>query len=319
MLPMDEQGRTNDRDSQPCTTETETSIKRSFRDLAEAEIADVERAFALTRTGWVGSFGWDELLRSRRILIVSEAGAGKTHECQAQQAKLSGAGQPAFFLDLATLATSSVRDMLSQDEEARFDTWLRSQSEIATFFLDSIDELKLTLGKFDQALKRLNKALAGQLSRTRIIITTRPVLIDRDLIERHLPIPASVKAGPTAEAFADMVMEPEKKERTENGDSKAWRNVGLMPFSIEQMRAFAMLQGVADPDSLIADIQQRDAEEFAQRPLDLIELCSDWREHRRIRSHREQVETNIATKLKPSVEAPACAGWDTDSQAHAAA
>ncbi len=38
------------------------------------------------------------------------------------------------------------------------------KSEVATFFLDFIDELKLTLGKFDQALKRLNKALAGQLS-----------------------------------------------------------------------------------------------------------------------------------------------------------
>ena len=38
------------------------------------------------------------------------------------------------------------------------------------------------------------------------------------------------------------------------------------------------------------------------RPQDLVELCSDWREHHRIRSHREQVETNIATKLKPSIE-----------------
>ena len=55
--------------------------------------------------------------------------------------------------------------MLTYDEEQRFDAWLRSQSEIATFFLDSYDELKLTLGSFEQALKRLNKALAGQLGR----------------------------------------------------------------------------------------------------------------------------------------------------------
>ncbi len=67
-------------------------------------------------------------------------------------------------MDLATLAGSSVREMLGGDgEEERLDAWLRSQSEIATFFLDFIDELKLTLGKFDQALKRLNRALAGQL------------------------------------------------------------------------------------------------------------------------------------------------------------
>src|SRR4051812_42361960 len=102
-------------------------IKHSFRDLTDAEVADIEKASALARAGWTGSFGWDELLRSQRILIVSEAGAGKTYECQAQQAKLWKAGEPAFFLDLATLSGSSVRDILEPDEEERLDTWLRSQ------------------------------------------------------------------------------------------------------------------------------------------------------------------------------------------------
>ena len=93
------------------------SIKRSFRDLSDAEVADIEKASALARVGWTGGFGWDELLRSQRVLIVSEAGAGKTYECQAQQAKLWKAGEPAFFLDLATLAGSSVREMLGGDEK----------------------------------------------------------------------------------------------------------------------------------------------------------------------------------------------------------
>ncbi len=200
------------------------------------------------------------------------------------------------------LAGSSVREMLSQEEEDRLEGWLRSQSEVATFFLDFIDELKLTLGKFDQALKRLNKALAGQLGRARIIITTRPVPVDRELIVRHLPVSAPAEAAPTAEAFADMVMDRGKKEPPDSSRPKAWRNVGLMPLSPEQMREFAVLQRVPDPDALLADIRRRDAEEFAERPQDLIELCSDWREHHRIRTHREQVETNIAAKLKPSTE-----------------
>jgi hypothetical protein len=279
------------------------SIERLFRDLSDEEVADVEKASALARGGWTGSFGWEELLRSYRVLIVSEAGAGKTYECQAQQAKLWKAGEPAFFLDLATLAGSSVRDMLGgAGEEERLDMWLRSQSEIATFFLDSIDELKLTLGKFDQALKRLDKALAGQLGRARIIITTRPVPIDRELIFRHLPIPSSGEAEPTAEAFADMVMDRSRKKLADDAGPKAWRNVGLMPLSREQMHKFAVLQGVSDPDALLEDIYHRDAEEFAERPQDLVELCSDWREHRRIRSHRDQVDTNIRTKLNPSIE-----------------
>src|SRR5580692_5806647 len=196
------------------------SIERSFRDLSQAEVADIEKAFALARIGWAETFGWNELLRSDRVLIVSEAGAGKTYECRAQQARLWKAGEPAFFLDLATLAGSSVREMLGQEEEERLEAWLRSQSEVATFFLDSIDELKLTLGKFDQALKRLNKALAGQLGRARIIITTRPVPVDRGLITKHLPIPVPGEAEPTAEAFADMVMDRSNNKPADNAGPK---------------------------------------------------------------------------------------------------
>jgi hypothetical protein len=278
---------------------TPSSIQRKFRDLSDAEVGDVEKISLLVRAEFGGGFGWDELLRSSRILIVSEAGAGKTYECQERQRLLWDAGEPAFFLDLATLANSSVSDMLSEEEEQRLEAWLRSQSEMATFFLDSIDELKLTLGKFDQALKRLAKAIAGQLGRARIVITTRPVPIDRDLIARHLPIPDQSEAEPTAQAFADMIMDRRKKRSDEDEKVKKWRNVGLTPLSREQMRAFAILQFVSDPDALLEDVKRRDAEEFAQRPQDLIELCSDWREHHRIRNHCQQVETNIATKLKP--------------------
>jgi hypothetical protein len=281
---------------------TPSSVKRSFRDLSDIEVADIERASALARMGWSGSFSWDELLLSQRVVMVSEAGAGKTYECQTEQARLWKAGEPAFFLELATLAGSSVRDMLTYDEEQRFDAWLRSQSEIATFFLDSYDELKLTLGSFEQALKRLNKALAGQLGRARIIVTTRPVPIDRELFAEHLPIPTARKATSTAEAFADMVMDRNQQKTKDETRPKPWRNVSLMPLSTEQMREFAVLQGVTDPDKLLADIRERDAEQFAERPQDLIELCSDWREHHRIRSHREQVESNIATKLKPRTD-----------------
>lgn len=280
------------------------TLDRTFRDLSDEEVADIEKASALARYGWGGGFGWDELLRSKRILIVSEAGAGKTYECQAQQAKLWQAGDAAFYMDLATLAQSSVRDMLGgEGEEERLDAWLISQSDVATFFLDSFDELKLTLGKFDQALKRLRKAIDGQLGRARIIITTRPVPIDRDLIRQILPIPPSREAVPTAEAFADMMMDRHKGAVDERAP-KLWRNVGLMPLSQEQMRTFAALQGVADPGPLLRDIRQRDAEEFAQRPQDLIEICADWREHHLIRTHRQQVDTNVANKLKPSPDRP---------------
>ena len=279
-------------------------ISRTFRDLSKEDIADIEKASTLVRSGWGGGVGWDDVLRSSRVLLISEAGAGKTRECLAQKDRLLAAGEPAFFFDLATLASVAPRETLLPDEEARFDVWLASQSDVATFFLDSIDELKLTLGNFGVALMRFARALCGQLARARIVITTRPVPFDRTLIERLLPIPSLIEARHTAEGFADLMME---RERTSDDDPdlnghKAWRNVGLMPLSHEQRCQFVKGQGITDPDALLADIRARDAEEFAERPQDLIELCADWRDHHRIRSHRDQVWSDITTKLKPRTD-----------------
>jgi hypothetical protein len=56
--------------------------------------------------------------------------------------------------------------------------------------------------------------------------------------------------------------------------------------------------------TLLADIERRRAEEYAQRPQDLIELCSDWKAHHRIRRHAEQVAANAANRLKARTDRP---------------
>lgn len=276
-----------------------SGTSRTFRDLSDKELAEFESASLLSRWGLSGGLDWDELLKSLRVLMVSEAGVGKTYECRACRDRLWAKGEPAFVLELATLADVDVRDMLDPKEQTRFDAWLNAQSETATLFLDSIDELRISQKSFSQALKRLSRAIVGQLGRARIVITTRPIPIDQQLIEKHLPIPQVTESGQSPEAFADIAMSVERPRARDEAAPKPWRNVSLMPLSTAQIKEFAIGQGVTDPDALLADIQRRDAEEYAQRPQDLIELCSDWKDHQRIRSHREQVETNATNKLKP--------------------
>jgi hypothetical protein len=121
-------------------------IERSFQDIPDDKITEAERTAFLMDLGSHKGLNWSGLLKSQRILIISEAGAGKTYECRTQQRALWAAGEPAFYVELADLARSQLRDLLSHDEEVRFDAWLASQSDVATFFLDSIDELKLSLG-----------------------------------------------------------------------------------------------------------------------------------------------------------------------------
>ena len=209
-------------------------------------------------------------------------------------------GEPAFFVELARLAEEDLRSLLDHDEEARLDAWLFSQSAVATFFLDSIDELKLTLRSFEQALKRLKKGIDGHLNRTRIVITTRPIPFDEQLVRHLLPIPPAPSTEPSEETFAKIVMRDHQTRQVGDEDAASdWRTVALMPLSDAQIVEFARDQGVEDPAALLEDLKKRNAQEFARRPQDLIELCADWREHNHIRTHRDQVATNVRVKLQP--------------------
>ncbi len=280
------------------TSNKTTSVERTFQDIPEEQPLDIEQAAMMRDLGYHGGSTWDDLLKSARVLIVSEAGAGKTHECRAQWQAKWDAGEPAFYLELAVLAKDNVLNILGPEEETRFNEWLASQSDVATFFLDSIDELNLTLGSFEIALKKLAKALGGQLGRARIVITSRPIPIDQQIMRKTLPIPAPPGSPATSEEFADVAM-GNRRDKGEAAVVKDWRNVALMPLSDDQMKQMAVHEGVTDPDAMLDEIRRRNAEEFARRPQDLIELCADWQNHKRIRTHRDQVASNIEVKLQP--------------------
>src|SRR3569832_2010665 len=105
-------------------------IQRSFHELPDKAAPNgIEEAYLLAQMGWQAAFGWNELLKSQRVLIISEAGAGKTYECHAQQRALSEAGEAAFFFELAELSRNNLHDLLLPEESKRFNAWLTSQSD----------------------------------------------------------------------------------------------------------------------------------------------------------------------------------------------
>lgn len=276
-------------------------VERIFQDLSDCDIDSADQQAYLVKLGWSKGVSWESLLQSKRILIISEAGAGKTYECREQAKRLWEKGEPAFFIELADLATGFLRDTFDTEQDARLDTWISSQSEIATFFLDSIDELKLSQGSFERALKIFSKGIENQLGRARIIITTRPVAFDKQIVHRILPVPPLPVLVTNGEAFAAIAMQ-RNRSKPINEDDKAipeWREVALMPLSDGQIFEFAQSQNIRDPAALLEDLRKRNALEFARRPPDLIELCADWRVHKYIRTHQEQVATNVRIKLQP--------------------
>jgi hypothetical protein len=65
-----------------------------------------------------------------------------------QAKRLREDGQPAFFLELSTLATTDIRNMLDDEEEARLDVWLSSQSDVATSSSIRLMSWTLSRGSF---------------------------------------------------------------------------------------------------------------------------------------------------------------------------
>lgn len=238
---------------------------------------------------------WDELLKSQRILIVSEAGAGKTYECELKARELSIRGEPAFFLSLESVASTGVVATLFGDDLTRFTSWLASSSQIAYFFLDSIDELQLAHRSFKDALRRFEYDIRGALGRVTVVVTARPVPIDRQAFKEILPVPDAVGLFNSEDEFIRFAMDGPSKSKDE--DPPSHREVEMLPLTGPQIVEFARSRGVANPDALLKAIDAKHAREFARKPQDLIELCDDWREHGRIRAHLDQIQTHVRARL----------------------
>lgn len=254
------------------------AIDRTFQDIPSEDVNKADQQSYLATLARIRDTGWNELLHSKRILIISEAGAGKTHECREQQKALWAQGIPAFFLELSGLANNDLRKMLTSEQKVRLDSWILSQSDKAIFFLDSVDELKISQGSFRQALINLRKGIADQSDRARIVITTRPTSSDISLVQELFPIPKGTDTEANGELFAQIALHGSADKQNGRNKDQAhseFRTVALLPLSDKQIMEFARDLNVDNPVELLEALKKNNAEEFARRPQDLIELCGD--------------------------------------------
>lgn len=273
-------------------------IRRVFRDLNEEQVNDAESAALIHHPLFGRRNYWEDILESRLILLLSEAQSGKSYECQNQQEEMWAKGEPAFFVELASVASQPWRELRSQEESDRLEIWRRG-SGIATIFLDSVDELKLTQGSFRTALRNVANDLAGQMGRVRVVLTSRPLPVDRALFIKTFAAPHP--AGRMAEEdFASLAM-GEKKAVEEKGEAPAIRYVSLLPLSRTDIVTVASGRGVNDTEAFLDALAKASMLDFMKRPQDVIEAASAWVELKgRFGTHAEQVAFDIKARLKPN-------------------
>lgn len=292
-------------------------LNRKFHDLTEQELAEPE-ILAQNEHKYSSLTGWTELLESDRVLLLAEAGSGKTLEMREQAARLALEGHCAYFTELTSLAVNCFTDLLSASDEKSFGNWKNHRSSPAWFFLDAVDELKLTNGKFELALKRLAKALDDNFHQVRVIISCRPndwrPLLDKSSVQSGLPIsrkPMQVRSLPPEELF----LLPLREHRNKSGKTapqetdarkkdQEFRTVILLPMNSQQIELFAESSGLPHPQAFLQEIENQNAWTFARRPLDLMELIGIWKSDGKLGTRAEQHEANVIAKLRDNPERP---------------
>lgn len=130
-------------------------LNRSFYELREDSIeSDSLLARRALQSGT--RLSWADLAQEHRVIILSEAGTGKTEEIRHLAETMREDGKAAFFLRLEHIP-NDFDDAFEVGSVEEFRTWLASGDE-GWVLLDSVDEAKLRHpGDFELAVKKVGR------------------------------------------------------------------------------------------------------------------------------------------------------------------
>lgn len=119
-------------------------LQRRFYEQSKAGTEGPDALAILGDSEFGGVLGWPDLLKRNRVVLLAEGGSGKTFEMREQANRLFADGKNAFFAPLESLDREGLDAILMPDAYGRLEGWKAEGSAPAWFFLDSVDELKLT-------------------------------------------------------------------------------------------------------------------------------------------------------------------------------
>ena len=276
-------------------------LDRTFHELSNAGDShdiDILRAFHVGNR-----FSWADLTQEFRVIVLSEAGTGKTVEIRHVANTLRREGKAAFFLRLEHIP-NDFEDAFEVGSFEEFEAWLASGNE-GWLLLDSVDEARLrNPGDFELAIRKLGRRVTAAQQRVRIVITGRTTAwrpkTDLDLCIRHLPYePPSV----TVAAAGDQLKEesPDIDFHTEDQPDKkehsAFKIVALDDLDSGQIETFASAKGITNTGAFLDALERADARSFVARPQDLKELVEFWNDRGRIGNRSEIMQNSIERRL----------------------
>jgi hypothetical protein len=280
---------------------TVIGLNRRFHEWNEKEAADPElrRAMGLDD----GAVGWDELLAKKRIVILAEAGSGKSTELR-ERARFMAESRPyVFSANVEDLGRDGLDQAIGPVGRRQLEKW-RNGTDEAWFFIDSVDEAKASGIKFEAAVRKTADGIYGAEDRCHIVFSSRftdwEARRDLTVLNKWLSAPAGApQVSPTADEELRRIIRNQASKPSPPAVEPPFIAV-MIPLDQERARIFAREMDTPRLDAFLEAIEKGDLWHFAHRPLDLGWLVDFWKVEGRLGSLQEMIERSISERLRES-------------------
>lgn len=264
-------------------------LNRTFTEFHEGLEDDPQRRIIVKFSNKPSSLNWNQLLQAHHVLVLGEAGTGKSTEFKAQVSKLRSSGEFAWFVRIDELAQGELSDIEVESGTDSLERWRLSGNE-GSFFLDALDEAKIRGMSLTSALRRLQRGLRGMIERARVIVSCR--------VSDWCAAGDLIDISEFTQAIEDIGSEATTAPEWSRSTRRALLCIVRMdPLSEEQIKGLLEAWKCPDIGGLLREIKEADVWTLIERPADVIWLCDYWRKYRRLGTLCELIEHNVQQKL----------------------
>lgn len=273
-------------------------LNRTFHELSQSSESDDIEPRSLYGSG--KSLTWADLISHYRVVLLSEAGSGKSAEIRNTARHLREEEKFAFFVRLEHVA-DGLEDALEEGTDEEFAAWLEGTEE-GWILLDSVDESRLRDPfDFERAVKKLGRILGSAKQRAHIVITGRTtawrpktdLMLCMQYLSYATPVIEEVGGKESSKQGSNLL-----QRNAHSADESMYKIVAFDSLSYHQVEAFSKAKGISDTKGLLDAVERADAWSFTSRPQDLADLVTFWSEHRRIGSRLELIESGVKRRLE---------------------
>jgi hypothetical protein len=268
-------------------------------DSEDASAVDMHVMFGSDRS----SYDWSQVLEHHRVVILAEAGSGKTEELRERARLLTESQKFAFYATVQDVGRDGLDLALSSAHRSRLADWRRSD-QAGWFFVDSVDEARLDNIRLETALRKLADGIEAAPRRAHVVLSSRitdwQFRADLDKLSTYLPVPAEPSAlpPPSPQNLLSQALRGELRRDRPKVPAEVPLVVAMAPLDAGRIRLFATGKGISGIDTFMAALDDANLRSLARRPLDLDWLVTYWRSHGRLGSLAEMLDYSFRERLR---------------------